>query len=29
MIANTLGFKAFEFFEVENEKERENVQVKF
>jgi LemA protein len=29
MIANTLGFKAFEFFEIENEKERENVQVKF
>ncbi len=29
MIANTLGFKALEFFEVENEKERENVQVKF
>lgn len=29
MIANSLGFKAFEFFEVGNEKERENVQVKF
>ncbi len=29
MIANTLGFKAFEFFEIDNEKERENVQVKF
>ncbi len=29
MIANMLGFKAREFFEIENPKERENVQVKF
>lgn len=29
MIGNMLGFKAYEFFEVENEKERENVKVKF
>ena len=29
MIANMLGFKAREFFEIEDAKERENVQVKF
>ncbi len=29
MVASMLGFKKYEFFEVENEAERENVQVKF
>jgi len=29
LIASTLGFKKYEFFEIESEKERENVQVKF
>ena len=29
MISNMLGFKAYEFFEVGSEAERENVKVKF
>lgn len=29
MMANMLGFKSREYFEIENEKERENVKVKF